>query len=71
VPIGTPFRRCHDFRHIDAGGLVFYLATTPGGRDMNITFEEVLYATLFEAMEQAWNCTESEYEALNKSLENE
>jgi len=38
---------------------------------MNITFEEVLYDTLFEVMEQAWECTESEYQALNQRLENE
>jgi len=38
---------------------------------MNKTFEEVLYGALFEVMEQAWECTESEYQALNERLENE
>ena len=38
---------------------------------MNITLEEVLYETLYEVMEQAWECTESEYQALNQRLENE
>jgi len=38
---------------------------------MNITFEEVLYQTLYEVMEQAWEATESEYQALSKRLEDE
>ena len=38
---------------------------------MNITFEEVLYETLYEVMEQAWEDTETEYQALHDKLENE
>ena len=38
---------------------------------MSITFEEVLYETLYEVMEQAWECAENEYQALHEKLENE
>ena len=38
---------------------------------MNTTFEEVLYETLYGVMEQAWESTESEYQALTEKTENE
>jgi hypothetical protein len=71
APAGTAIPPVQDFRHIDHGGLVFYIATTPGDTAMNITFEEVLYETLYEVMEQAWESTEHEYQALTERLENE
>ena len=37
---------------------------------MSITLEEVLFDTLYEVMEQAWECAETEYQVLHERLEN-
>ena len=37
---------------------------------MSITLEEVLFDTLYEVMEQAWETAETEYQVLHERLEN-
>ena len=38
---------------------------------MSITLEEVLFDTLYEVMEQAWETAETEYQALHEKLESQ